>query len=428
MKYLSLFSGIGGFELGIQQSYEDHNKQTSKIEQNGKRGNRNSDVGKVLLHSRSTAPLCVGYSEIDKYAIQVYEKHFNHKNYGDITKIKPEELPDFDLLVGGFPCQAFSIAGKRRGFKDTRGTLFFEIARIIGEKQPRLLLLENVKGLLSHDKGNTFTTIISTLDELGYDCQWQVLNSKNFGVPQNRERVFIVGHLRGTSRPEVFPIEGSNSENLREITKKVSDAQRIYDTDGVAKSQKALGGGLGARTGLYAVTSKKNLGRRFVKTDIFGALTATYHKGVKGDGRPAVAQPIVYDDYNQNFRKDGVAGTLTTNTGSKSERNGQKVVAKAVLTPDRKEKRQNGRRMKENGEPSFTLTSQDKHGVFDGFKVRRLTPKECERLQGFPDYWTDRGIKNEARDSVQISDNQRYKMCGNAVTVDVIREIVKRLI
>ena len=181
MKYLSLFSGIGGFEKGVGDKAE-----------------------------------CIGYSEIDKYAIQVYNKHFNHKNYGDITKIQPESLPDFELVVGGFPCQSFSIAGKRGGFNDTRGTLFFEIARIIKQKQPRLLLLENVKGLLSHDKGCTFTTIISTLDELGYDCQWQVLNSKNHGVPQNRERVFIIGQLRGTRQVNVFPLEYKYEQNIKE--------------------------------------------------------------------------------------------------------------------------------------------------------------------------------------------------------------------
>ena len=173
MKYLSLFSGIGGFELGIQQVYEQNNKIKSKEQSE-----------KVLCSTDRSTPLCIGYSEIDKYAIQIYEKHFKHKNYGDITKINPKELPDFDLVVGGFPCQSFSIAGKRLGFNDTRGTLFFDIARIIKEKRPKYLLLENVKGLLSHDNGNTFRTILSTIDELGYDFQWQVLNSKNFGVPQ----------------------------------------------------------------------------------------------------------------------------------------------------------------------------------------------------------------------------------------------------
>jgi len=280
MKYLSLFSGIGGFELGIDKKAE-----------------------------------CIGFSEIDKYAIQIYKKHFpNHNNYGDITKINEKELPDFDLIVGGFPCQSFSVAGKRGGFNDTRGTLFFDIARIIGEKQPRLLLLENVKGLLSHDKGYTFRAIISTLDELGYDLQWQVLNSKNHGVPQNRERVFIVGHLRGTSRPEVFPIE-----------------------------------------------------------------------------------------------------TKTTTTTS-NKANKQQFIA-PVLTPDRTKKRQNGRRFKENGDPSFTLTAQDKHGVYNGTGIRKLTPIECERLQGFPDNWTE-----------GISDTQRYKCLGNAVTTNVVKTIINQII
>ncbi len=179
MKYFSTFSGIGGFELGIGDKHT-----------------------------------CVGFSEIDKYATEIYQKNFpKHKNYGDITKIDAKELPNFDCLVGGFPCQSFSIAGKRAGFEDVRGTMFFELARILREKQPRLFVFENVKGLFSHDEGRTFLTIITTLDELGYDCQWQLLNSKNHGVPQNRERVFIIGHLRGTRRPEVFPFGTANEDD-----------------------------------------------------------------------------------------------------------------------------------------------------------------------------------------------------------------------
>ena len=148
----------------------------------------------------------VGACEIDEYARQVYARHFpTVPIHRDATTINPAELPDFDILVGGFPCQAFSIAGKRRGFEDTRGTLFFEIARIAQEKRPRYLLLENVKGLLSHERGETIRIIFQTLDELGYDTQARIVNSKDF-VPQNRERIFIIGHLRETSRPKVFPI------------------------------------------------------------------------------------------------------------------------------------------------------------------------------------------------------------------------------
>ena len=312
MKYFSTFSGIGGFELGIKNAIQDllqTEKQQYETENSTSMGQRGLDN---QLATRLGNIECVGYSEIDKYAIKVYERHFNeHINYGDITKIKADKLQDFDCLVGGFPCQAFSIAGKRAGFQDTRGTLFFDLARILQAKRPRLFVFENVKGLLSHDNGNTFRTIIATIDELGYDCQWQVLNSKDFGVPQNRERVIIVGHLRGTPRPEVFPFTRKSKLHLEEITSGVSDAQRIYTTR-LAKNQKALGGGLGAKTGLYDV----------------------------GDA-----------------------------------------------------------------------------------KIRRLTPVESERLQGFPDDWTKYGIGDEL-----ISDTQRYKMCGNAVTTNVIQAVFERIL
>jgi DNA (cytosine-5)-methyltransferase 1 len=336
IKYLSLFSGIGGFELGIQQAYESNNEHARKCKKSEQKKcsqgrERSTHQHGSLLHSRDRATaLCIGYSEIDKYAIQVYEKYFKHKNYGDITKIEPEKLPSFDLLVGGFPCQSFSIAGKRLGFHDTRGTLFFDIARILAEKRPRRLVLENVKGLLSHDSGKTFQTILEVLADLGYSVEWQVLNSKNFGVPQNRERVFIIGYLGGFPERKVFPIRGGNQE-------------------------------VNSRSGFQEQNS--------------ATIFASQYKIARG-----------------------------------------MTLVAPVLTPDRPEKRQNGRRFKENGEPSFTLTAQDRHGIYDGTKIRRLTPLECERLQGFPDNWTS-----------DLSDTQRYKTCGNAVTVNVIEEIFKRL-
>ena len=352
MRYFDMFAGIGGFSLGITKAYEAiYNTEVAGLENvrntesiQGVQSNIESEHGGHI-------PTCVGYSEIDKYAIQVYERHFNHRNYGDATTINPSDLPDFDLLCGGFPCQAFSVAGKRKGFDDTRGTLFFDIARICAEKRPRYLVLENVKGLLSHDKGKTFQTILGVLSDLGYFVEWQVLNSKNFGVPQNRERVFIIGYLGGEPKRKVFPIGEVNNLHLKEITSGVSDAQRIYKTEGVAKTLKGLGGGLGAKTGLYAIP---------------------------------------------------------------------------VLTPDRLEKRQNGRRFKEDGEPAFTLTSQDKHGIYDGARIRRLTPLECERLQGFPDGWTEKGIDVNGNE-VYISDTQRYRSLGNAVTVNVVEAIFNNL-
>ena len=160
---------------------------------------------------------CIGYCEIDKYAKQAYDAIYDTGGelyFDDARKIVPEQLPDFDLLVGGFPCQSFSISGARKGFDDTRGTLFFEIARIATVKKPKYLFLENVPGLLNHDSGRTFETIIHTLDELGYDVCWQVLNSKNFGVPQSRNRVFIIGYLRGQCAGEVLSFTQTSGKTL----------------------------------------------------------------------------------------------------------------------------------------------------------------------------------------------------------------------
>ena len=350
-RVFSMFSGIGGFELGLSMSGKD-----------------------VRL---------VGFSEVDKYAIEIFEKQFKGiKNYGNATTIDETKLPNFDLLVGGFPCQAFSVAGKQRGFDDTRGTLFFDVARILKHKKPKHFILENVKGLLSHDSGRTFQTILKVLADIGYMVQWEVCNSKNYGVPQNRERVYIVGHLRGSSRPEVFPIGEVNSENNRlnkpkEITKDMSMAYRVYDTDGISTTLRAVGGGVGAKTGLYQIIKRSGK----VKADQKNASCLT--GGARGDGNHS------YTDW----------------------------IVKACLTPDRLKKRQNGRRFKDNEEPMFTLTKQDKHGVLINSQIRRLTPTECERLQGFPDGWTE-----------GISDTQRYKCLGNAVTSNVVCEIAKRLI
>lgn len=346
MKYLSLFTGIGGFELGIQQAYENIRKGGKSGQLEGIRGHKPDVEGDG---QDEQYPSCIGYSEIDKYAIQTYQSHFpNHKNYGDITKINEKELPDFDLLCGGFPCQAFSIAGKREGFADTRGTLFFDIARILKEKHPRLLFLENVKGLLSHDGGRTFKVILSTLTELGYDLQWQVLNSKNFGVPQNRERVFIIGHLRGTPRPEVFPFGTGDEKNDLEINilghkDCYRRANQVFDKNGITETLSTCGGGgqHPCTTDDRKIISSQNQRKDFKTSDICNTITSSYRGSPDGDGRP---------------------------------------------------------------------------GVLENDTVRRLTPTECERLQGFPDNWTIG------------SDTQRYKQCGNAVTVNVIQAIAEKLL
>lgn len=174
MKYASLFSGIGGFETALNKlGFE-----------------------------------CVFASEIDKYANRAYEILYGQKTAGDITKTSADSIPDHDLLVAGFPCQAFSVAGNQQGFGDTRGTLFFEIERILQKKKPRFILLENVKGLLFHDKGKTFEIILKSLSKIGYTLDYTILNSKFYGVPQNRERLFIVGIFDGLK--EAYLVHGSN--------------------------------------------------------------------------------------------------------------------------------------------------------------------------------------------------------------------------
>ncbi|MFA6386115.1 MAG: DNA (cytosine-5-)-methyltransferase [Candidatus Paceibacterota bacterium] len=377
MKFIDLFAGIGGFRYGLQK-VEIKSEGSSDYESGA------SQHGQRAFH-------CVWSNEWDKYANQIYTKHFRECDSRDIRTVDTKDIPDHDLLCAGFPCQSFSIAGKRLGFEDTRGTMFFEIARIIRDKRPRYFLLENVKGLLSHDEGKTFQTILGVLSDLGYEYQWQVLNSKNFGVPQNRERVFIIGHLRETSRPEVFPIGESHTVPNQKKHAEQERRSRVSST-------------IDARYGAL-----RNSGETYLQ----------YIGGIQGK------RDMWIKDNKQNSRNfsqgqrvystKGIASTLAGNAGGLGGKTG--LYAIPVLTPDRQEKRQNGRRFKDDGEPAFTLTSQDRHGVYDGINIRRLTPLECERLQGFPDNWTE-----------GLSDTQRYKCLGNAVTTTVITEIGKKLI
>ena len=377
MKFIDLFAGIGGFRYGLQK-VEIESESSSDHESGA------SQHGQRAFH-------CVWSNEWDKYASQIYKKHYGECDTRDIRTVDTKDIPDHDLLCAGFPCQSFSIAGKRLGFEDTRGTMFFEIARIIRDKRPRYFLLENVKGLLSHDEGKTFQTILGVLSDLGYEYQWQVLNSKNFGVPQNRERVFIVGHLRETSRPEVFPIGESYSISHQTKYAEQAGRSRISST-------------IDARYG-----SLRNAGETYLH--YIGGIRGKRDMWLKDDKQNSRN----FSQGQRVYSSDGIASTIAGNAGGLGGKTG--LYAIPVLTPDRMEKRQNGRRFKNDGDPAFTLTSQDKHGVYDGLNIRRLTPVECERLQGFPDNWTE-----------GISDTQRYKCLGNAVTTLVITEIGRKLI
>ncbi len=480
IKYLSLFSGIGGFELGIQ----------------------NSDVEME----------CIGFSEVDKNAKSIYKKWFpNHRDLGDATRIRPEDLDDFDLLVAGFPCQPFSLAGTREGLDDTRGTLFFEIARICQEKKPQYLLLENVTGLLSNDKGRTFKRFLGILAEIGYFIQWEVRNSKNYGVPQNRERVFIKGYLGGRGRPKVLCIGGDQREALAEckqidITKPVIKRKHDVDIKDLKKvlrdsrkeSKKTmqeiadyfnlpktyvehwfrrdssfvipnakfwyqLKEFIGIKTNEFdafvtefefdidlspMITSSSDVVANVQRKEALGldvivpgkqatrvmsidgsSATLCGNAGGLGGKTGLYAIPKVVGNYSERNHgaanvhdPNGISPTLTATNYKHPITIREDKVCRPVLTPDRVNKRQNGRRMKEDGEPSFTLTAQDRHGVFDGYDFRRLTPLETERLQAFPDDWTKYGENGE-----EISDTQRYRCTGNAVTTNVITYIINEM-
>jgi len=310
-----MFGGIGGFRLGLEKAGDFK---------------------------------CVGYAEIDRYAVQCYNQNFG-ENYKpiDVATIDWSKQPDFDLLCAGFPCQSFSVAGKRKGFLDTRGTLFFEIARCAREKQPHFLLLENVKGLLSNNKGQTFATILATLDELGYDAEWQVLNSKDFGVPQNRERVFIFAWKRSknlqTKFGGVFPIFPRKEKQITliDILKKQVD-KKYY-------------------------LPKKSVKRIVERLDCYKikkiSIIADRYRTLAGKGN------------HPEIKKDDITYSITSVPKDN-----------LVLYPI------------ERGQ-TYPY-------------IRRLTPIEIERLQGFSDGWT-----------AMLSDTRRYKTVGNAVTVNVVEDI-----
>lgn len=384
MKFIDLFAGVGGFRFGMESAGHE----------------------------------CVAFCEIDKFARASYKAIHNTEGeieLHDITTVTDEEIRNIghvDVICGGFPCQAFSIAGARRGFEDTRGTLFFEIARFAAILKPKYLFLENVKGLLNHDKGNTFETILSALDELGYDVEWQVLNSKDFGVPQNRERVFIIGHLRGQRGRKIFPI-GGEDEN--------SSAKRL-GTNILGNTKNPNGTAQGTRD---IVHDPKG---------IVGMLTATDYKGPKQVAIPNEIKKygVLQPNFNQSgvvYETDGISPTIRTMQGGGLEPKirvreatkqgyAEASVGDSVNLSHPNSKTRRGR----VGEGiANTLVTGDSQGVVTpNFRIRKLTPRECWRLQGFPDWAFDKAQEVN-------SNSQLYKQAGNSVTVNVIKEIARCL-
>ena len=388
---------------------------------------------------------CIGHCEFDKYAEASYrsmhtitdkqreylltlplrqrqkeilkDEYLNGEWYAnDVRRVIAGDIPRAECWCFGFPCQDISIAGNQHGFKGNRSSLFFRVTNLVEqleeENRPNTLFVENVRNLLSVNRGLDFARLLVELDKIGYDAEWEVINSKHHGVPQNRERVFIVGHRRGRCGREVFPIEGTSREdNVKPLDGlKISEGTNLINT-----------------TQPFGIDKSCNKPR---KIDIANCIIAREDSGVS------------------NHKAEGTAIVIP------------------VLTPERENKRQNGRRMKEDGEPSFTLTAQDRHGVAIDLKsfssktrgqafryghtacldhncyqgivtasninaiwsdkyqcylaIRKLTPRECFRLQG----WEDKYFK---RAEQLNSNNQLYKQAGNGVTVNVIKHIAERM-
>ena len=405
IKYLDMFSGIGGFRSGLE---------------------------------RIGAFECVGYCEIDEYARRAYETLYDTKGemcFEDARTINPDMLPDVDVICGGFPCQSFSIAGKRRGFDDIRGTLFFEIARIAAVKKPALLFLENVPGLLSHDEGRTFATILSTLDEIGYDVWWQVCNSANFGVPQSRNRLYIIGYNRKKCEGEILPF---NQTNPKTIIRRLpgSEGRRVYSSEALGITLTAS-----SNTGLYIipipVKSKTKNGYQLAFPN--DSIDIAYIELNSRRGRVGAeiahtlmtgsTQAYYFIDMNPNPKLTELARCITARQDSginhrKGEHSGVMAIVKE-LTAD--EVLQLGDKSdywtfeNPNDDTITALIIFDNEGNFFIGYIRRLTPRECWRLQGFTDEQFDKVI------SAGISDTQLYKMAGNAVSVPVISAFGKQI-
>ncbi len=419
MQFIDFFAGIGGFRKGMELAGHkcvgfcefDKFATASYISMHLLTQKQRESLEKVPLKKRQKEILKEEYRNGEWYA-------------NDIRRVYARDIPRADCWCFGFPCQDISVAGKQIGFQGNRSSLFFRVMYLIGqleeENKPTYLFIENVKNLLSVNGGWDFARLLVEMDREGYDAEWQVLNSKDFGVPQNRERCFIIGHLRGRSTAKVFPVERTDGENSVQIV----GHKDGYRRNTQAFAPEALDTGQGGEKG-HHVTLPFFIDLCYEgsqMTEQARCLKARYYKG------------------------------MANHAGQDSG------IAIPVLTPDRAEKRQNGRRFKDDGEPMFTLTGQDRHGIAIEVKeatantldtscnqgifvqvsdelsvyavwyeklqcyiaIRKLTPKECFRLQGWADdYFEKAAFVN--------SDSQLYKQAGNGVTVNVIFDIAKKL-
>ncbi len=386
MKFLDLFSGIGGFRLGMEMAGHE----------------------------------CVGHCEIDKFANASYIAMHKPKEdewfADDITRVRAADIPGADCWCFGFPCQDISVAGKQGGFTSgKRSSLFFTVTGLIRDLEekdrPSILFIENVKNLLSINRGFDFAKLLIELDEIGYDAEWQVLNSKNFGVPQNRERVFIIGHLRGRGGQKVFPVGGTDGETDIPIKivahrKGYRRNMQTFSPDGITETLSTCDGG---GRGHYVILQKSRGNNEGGIKDICPTITknAWEHNNFVVGG--------LYTNVSKDFNRGVLPGCSRCLKGNKHDAGVEFIdlnISGKVT--------ENARALQARYNKGISNHKGECSGVYDGARIRRLTPRECFRLQGFPDEYFDRAREVN-------SDSQLYKQAGNSVTVNVIYEIAKRL-
>lgn len=413
IRFIDLFAGIGGMRLGFQKACD-------------------------VLGIESQ---CVLSSEIDKKAIETYKLNFDDQPTGDIREI--DIISEFDFMLAGFPCQPFSYAGKQQGFGDTRGTLFFEIERLLTSYQPQAFLLENVRGLTTHDQGRTFNTIINSLEKLGYGIHYLLLNSSNFGVPQNRVRIYILGLLG--KKPTITINSDKGATDSHTFKEQLYQLSLFPDPYSVVKVKDILE---------QKVSQNYYISKKF-EQQLFDAVDGQFEKlhgvrlidfrggnslhswdlGIKGkctkDERDFMTALISHRRHKEfGNHQDGKSLTLEQIKTFFDHENMENIIYSLIEKKYLKEI--NGRYNPVSGNMSFevfkfldpesisiTLTSSDanKLGIVQNGKPRRITPRECARLQGFPDSYI-----------LHPNDNAAYKQFGNAVTVPVIQAIVEDFI
>jgi DNA-methyltransferase (dcm) len=377
--FLDFFAGIGGFRCGLEL----------------------------------TGMKCIGYCEKDKFARKSYEAMYETKGewfHDDITSINPAQLPKADLWCAGSPCQNLSIAGKRAGLYGERSGLFFRFVALLESQEekdkPEWILLENVKGLLSSSRGRDYLDYLSSLGQAGYDLEWQIFNSKDYGVAQNRERVYTLGHLRSRGRRQVLPVRRESSSHLKQLIGGMQ-SYRVYDTSGISTTLVGEGGGVGAKTGLYMIDQSLTAPK---VTNTARCITARYTSGVTKRTAMNTAVLEVADQEGIKVRNGTKKGYQVANVGDSVD----------LSYPGSRTRRARvGKGLAHN----LSCGGQMGAVVWKGktVKIRRLTPKECFRLQGFPDELFEKACAVN-------SDAQLYKQAGNGVTVSVVFAIGKAIL